>query len=112
MNSKLFVGNLPFSANEESLTQLFSKFGKVESATVITDQTTGRSKGFGFVELSSQEEAERAIAELNGKDFEGRALRVDKAIPKESRGGDRRPRSDRRGGFGGGRSGGRGRDEY
>ena len=103
MNSKkLYVGGLPYSVSDEDLNQLFSAHGTVESANVITDRNTGRSKGFGFVEMSAQSEAEAAIEALNGTDFEGRNITVNEAKPRESRGGSRG-----RGGFGGG--GGRNR---
>lgn len=98
MGKKLYVGNLPYSATESSLTDLFSQFGQVDSARIITDRDSGRSKGFGFVEMGNDGDAEKAISELNGKEFEGRALTVNEARPQE-------PRS---GGFGGGGGGGRG----
>jgi RNA recognition motif-containing protein len=120
MGKKLFVGNLPFSATDSSLEQIFAQAGTVESAKVITDRDTGRSKGFGFVEMSSDAEATDAIAKFNGADYEGRPMTVNEARPMAPRegggggggrggfgGGDR----DRggRGGFGGGGGGGRGR---
>jgi RNA recognition motif-containing protein len=98
MGKKLYVGNLPFSATEQSLNDTFSQFGRVDSAKIITDRDTGRSKGFGFVEMSSDAEASAAIAKLNGADMEGRNLTVNEAkpmAPREDRGGGR--------GFGGGR---------
>lgn len=98
MGKKLYVGNLPFAAVDENLVEIFSQCGKVESAKVISDRETGRSKGFGFVEMSSDAEAQAAIAKFNGADFDGRALTVNEARPME-------PRT---GGFGGG-GGGRGR---
>lgn len=101
MGKKLYVGNLPYSANEDSLTEWFSQFGTVESARLITDRENGRSKGFGFVEMSTEEEAEKAISEMNGKEVEGRALTVNEARPQE-------PRSGGFGGGGGGRRGGGG----
>jgi RNA recognition motif-containing protein len=85
MAQKLYVGNLPYSANDESLRNHFSQAGTVASATVITDRMSGRSKGFGFVEMSSDEEAQKAIEMFNGKDFEGRNLTVNEARPKEER---------------------------
>ena len=100
MGKKLYVGNLPYSATEDTLNEMFSQAGTVESARIITDRDSGRSKGFGFVEMSTDEEAERAIADLNGKEVEGRALTVNEARPQENRGGG--------GGFGGGGGGGRG----
>ncbi len=96
MNSnKLYVGGLPYSVTDDRLEELFSEHGTVESARVITDRMTGRSRGFGFVEMSSQEEAQQAIDKLNGTDLEGRSLTVNEAKPKEQRSGG--------GGGGGGR---------
>lgn len=98
MGKKLYVGNLPFSATDHSLSDAFAQFGRVESAKIITDRDTGRSKGFGFVEMSSDAEATQAISRLNGTDFEGRTLTVNEAKPME-------PRENRGGGgrgFGGG----------
>lgn len=97
MGKKLFVGNLPFSATDESLQQIFAQAGTVESAKVIMDRDTGRSKGFGFVEMSSDAEAADAIAKFNGADFSGRPMTVNEA----------KPMAPREGGRGGG--GGRGR---
>lgn len=85
MNKKLYVGNLPYSATEDVLQDIFSKAGKVESAAVITDRNSGRSKGFGFVEMSSEKEAKKAIEMLNGKDFEGRNIVVNEARPMQPR---------------------------
>lgn len=106
MAKKLYVGGLPYSTTQDALRDAFSQAGTVESATIITDKMTGRSKGFGFVEMSSDEEANAAIEMWNGKDFEGRKLTVNEARPM----GDRPPRRDGgfnrgggRGGFGGGR---------
>lgn len=97
MGTKLYVGNLPFSASEETLTEKFASAGAVTSATIIKDRDTGRSKGFGFVEMGSDSEAEQAISTLNGADFGGRAMVVSEARPQA-------PRTDRPGGgFGGGR---------
>ena len=93
MGNKLYVGNLPFSITEDRLHQLFSQSGKVESATIITDRDTGRSKGFGFVEMSTEQEAADAITKFNGTDFDGRSITVNEARPKAPREG---------GGFGGG----------
>jgi len=101
MGRKLFVGNLPFSVTDESLQQLFAEAGTVESAQVIIDKFSGRSKGFGFVEMATEEEATKAVSMLNGKDVEGRALTVNEA----------RPPAPREGGFGGGRGGGGGRGD-
>ena len=101
MGKKLYVGNLPFSATELSLTEAFSQCGTVESAKIITDRDSGRSKGFGFVEMSSDSEATDAIAKFNGSEYEGRAMTVNEARPME-------PRDNRGGGGGGGRGGDRG----
>jgi len=95
---KLYVGNLPYSTTDSDLQGLFEEFGTVESAQVIIDRDSGRSKGFGFVEMASDQEAQAAINALNGKEVEGRALTVNEAKPREDRGG----RSGR-GGYGGGR---------
>lgn len=103
MGKKLYVGNLPFSVTEGSLTDLFSPFGTVESCNLITDRATGRSKGFGFIEMSSDEEATKAIEALHGKDCDGRALTVNEARPQEPRTGGG---GGGRGGFGGGGGGG------
>lgn len=85
MGKKLFVGNLPWSMTEESLQQLFSEAGTVESATIIRDKMSNRSKGFGFVEMSTEEEAKAAIDAINGREIEGRALTVNEAKPMENR---------------------------
>jgi cold-inducible RNA-binding protein len=102
MGAKLYVGNLPYSVTEESLQRHFAQHGSVVSARIITDKFSGRSKGFGFVEMSSDEDAERATAALNGTDFEGRNIVVSEARPQEPRapgtgpaGGGRPPRRDR-----------------
>ena len=108
MGKKLYVGSLPFSATEESLRDLFASIGEVESVSVITDRDTGRSKGFGFVEMSSAEDAKKAIEELNGKTFMERALVVNEARPQQPR--QRRGFGGGSGGFGGGRGSGYGRD--
>ncbi len=100
---KIFVGNFAFSTTESDLRQWFEPHGAVESATVVTDRDTGRSRGFGFVEMPNNSEADAAIAALNGKDEGGRALTVNEARPKAERTG---------GGFRGGRGGGGGRDDY
>ena len=102
MSSKLYVGNLSFSANEQDLEDVFGEIGTVESVNIITDRDTGRSRGFGFVEMSSQEEAQNAISELDGKEVEGRNLKVNEAKPRENRGGG--GRGGNRGGYGGGGS--------
>jgi cold-inducible RNA-binding protein len=102
MNAKLYVGNLPYSANEEDLKTLFAQAGTVASVTLITDRASGRAKGFGFVEMGSQAEAEEAIRMFNEYDFGGRALKVSVARPPEERG--NRPRrggpGQQRGGYG------------
>lgn len=85
MTNKLYVGNLPFSAGEAEVRELFAKQGTVESVRVITDAYYGRSKGFGFVEMATDEEADAAVEALNGSEMDGRALRVDKAHPREPR---------------------------
>ncbi len=85
MTKKLYVGGIPYSSTEESLKDFFSKVGEVVSASIIIDKMTGRSKGFGFVEMSTEEEAQTAIDQLHGEDFEGRTLTVDEARPKEER---------------------------
>jgi RNA recognition motif-containing protein len=90
MGKKLYVGNLTYSITDSDLEQLFSPHGAVESAQVIMDRDTGRSKGFGFVEMKTEQEAQTAIAALNGKEVEGRALTVNEAKPREDRGGGRR----------------------
>jgi RNA recognition motif-containing protein len=100
MGRKLYVGNLAYGVKDSDLEDLFAAHGTVDSAQVIMDRDTGRSKGFGFVEMSSDQEAQAAISALNGKDNGGRALTVNEAKPKESRSGG--------GGGGGGKSGGGG----
>jgi len=109
MTSKLYVGNLPFSTDEKSLEDFFSKAGSVASVKIVKDPYNGRSKGFGFVEMGSSEEADRAVTELNGADMGGRNLKVDKARPKEE-GAPRRGGFDRGGDRGGPRGGGFGGD--
>ncbi len=129
MGKKLYVGNLSYDVDSSALEQLFAAHGTVESAQIINDRDTGRSKGFGFVEMSSDEEAQKAIAALNGQEHGGRALTVNEAKPREDRprgggggygggggGGGRGGygggggRGGGRGGFGGGGGGGGGRD--
>ena len=93
MGKKLYVGNLSYSVSSSDLEQMFSAHGTVESAEVINDRATGQSKGFGFVEMNSDEEAQAAISSLDGKEFEGRAIKVNEAKPRENRsygGGGRR----------------------
>jgi len=93
---KLYVGNLSFQTSSEELQQLFAQAGTVESANVVEDRETGRSRGFGFVEMATKEEGEAAIQQFNGKEMNGRSLTVNEARPREDRGGGGR------GGFGGG----------
>ena len=108
MSKNIYVGNLPFEATADDLREAFGQFGTVTRAQVVSDRDTGRSRGFGFVEMS--EGGDEAIAKLNGTDFQGRTLTVNEAKPREDRprsgGGDRGPR---RGGGGGGYGGGGGR---
>ncbi len=90
MGKKLYVGNLPFSATDQILADTFAQCGTVESSKIIMDRDSGRSKGFGFVEMSSEAEAANAITKFNGADYEGRAMTVNEAkpmVPRESRGG-------------------------
>ncbi len=100
MGKKLYVGNLSYSVSDSELESMFAEFGQVDSARVISDRDSGRSKGFGFVEMANDNEAQAAIEAMNGKENNGRALTVNEAKPLE-------PRGDR-GGFGGGRRGDRG----
>ena len=103
MGKKIYVGNLAFSVSSSDLQQMFEEFGTVQSAQVIMDRDTGRSKGFGFVEMSSDAEAQAAIDALNGKSVDGRNLTVNEARPREERGGG--GERGGRGGYGGGRGG-------
>ncbi|MGH9928925.1 MAG: RNA recognition motif domain-containing protein [Pyrinomonadaceae bacterium] len=103
MSMKLYVGNLSFQTSSEDLQELFAQAGTVESASVVEDRETGRSRGFGFVEMSSKEEGEAAIAQYNGKEVNGRNLNVNEAKPREDRGG-----RGGGGGYGGNRGGGGG----
>lgn len=130
MATKLFVGNLSFRTTSEELRDLFAQSGTVESASVIEDRETGRSRGFGFVEMATQEDATAAVEQFNGKDFGGRNLTVNEARPREERsgggggrggggggrggygGGGGGNRSGGGGGYGGGGGGGGGRDDY
>ncbi len=106
----LFVGNLPHSTTEAELRSLFEPFGAIDRVSVVTDRETGRSRGFAFVEMTNANEAEKAIAGLNGKEVGGRALKINEARPKEkSFGGGGRGQGGGRGGYGGG---GGGRDDY
>ena len=106
MTKRLFVGNLSYQTTENDLTTLFEQAGQVDSVSIITDRDTGRSKGFAFVEMSS-EDADKAITQFNGTEINGRALNVNEARPREDR-------SSNRGGYGGGRNsgGGGGRGGY
>ncbi len=97
MSMKLYVGNISFNTSNQDLNDLFGAIGTVESANIIEDRETGRSRGFGFVEMASQAEGENAIAQLNGKEVDGRALKVNEAKPQENRSG-----GGGRGGYGGG----------
>src|SRR5918992_3336821 len=100
MGRRLYVGNLPYSATEDQLTELFSRAGKVDNVRVMRDMATGRARGFAFVEMGSDEDAQKAISEFHEQQMEGRALVVNEARPKPE------------GGFGGGGGGGRGRGGY
>jgi cold-inducible RNA-binding protein len=111
MSVRLYVGNLPFSISESEVEEMFRQIGVVESTNLVTDRDTGRSRGFAFVEMDTREAAEAAIAELNGREIDGRALTVNEARPRENRaprGGGGGGRGF--GGGGGGRSGGFNRD--
>jgi cold-inducible RNA-binding protein len=113
MAMKLYVGNLSFQTSSEDLQQLFSQAGTVESASVVEDRDTGRSRGFGFVEMASKEEGEKAIEQFNGTDLGGRNLTVNEARPREDRGGrGGGGGGGGRGGYGGNRGGGGGRDNW
>jgi RNA recognition motif-containing protein len=101
MGTKLYVGGLPYSTTEQQLSELFAQQGSVTSAKVITDKFTGQSRGFGFVEMSTEEEAQKAITALNGTQLDGRTMTVNEAKPQEKRSGGG-------GGYGGGGGGDRG----
>ena len=105
MGKKLYVGNLSYETSQTDLETMFGAHGTVESAQVITDRDTGRSKGFAFIEMSSDSEAQSAISELDGQDCGGRALKVNEAKPRE-------PRTGGGGGYGGGGNRGGGRSRY
>ena len=105
MGRKLYVGNLAYGVSSSDLEQMFEPYGTVQSAQVIMDRDTGRSKGFGFVEMGSDQEAQAAIAAMSGKEVDGRQLTVNEAKPREDRGGGRGGYGGGRGGFGGGRRG-------
>jgi RNA recognition motif-containing protein len=113
MSKKLYVGNLSFQTTSQDLQELFGQAGMVDSASVIEDRDTGRSKGFAFVEMSTEDEAAAAIQQFNGKEVAGRALKVNEARPKENRGGGggRGFGGNRGGGFGGSGGGGNRRPE-
>ena len=102
MGRKLYVGNLTYGVSSSDLQQMFEPYGTVQSAQVIMDRDTGRSKGFGFVEMGSDQEAQAAIAAMSGKEVDGRQLTVNEARPREDRGGG----GGGRGGYGGGGGGG------
>jgi RNA recognition motif-containing protein len=106
MGKKLYVGNLTYDMADGDVSELFGSFGTVESAQVIMDRDTGRSKGFGFVEMKTEQEAKAAIEGLNGKEVNGRALTVNEAKPKTEGGGGRGGSGGGRGGYGGGGGGG------
>ena len=108
MGNKLFVGNLSFDATENDLQDLFAQAGPVNSVNIMQDRATGRARGFGFVEMASDADAEKAISMFNGKDFQGRALTVNEARPREERGGGGGGGGGYRGGGGGGYRGGGG----
>jgi len=108
---KLYVGNLSFNTSTQDLETMFGEIGTVESTNIIEDRETGRSRGFGFVEMSTKEEGQNAISTLNGKEIDGRALTVNEAKPRESNGGGgggNRGGGGGRGGYGGGGGGNRG----
>src|SRR5687768_10751961 len=117
MSTKLYVGNLAFQTTSQDLQEMFAQAGTVESASVVEDRDTGRSRGFAFVQMSTNEEASAAINQFNGKELGGRALKVNEAKPRENRGGGRsfdnnRGRSsNNRGGYGGGNKNGGGYGE-
>ena len=114
MSMKLYVGNLSFNTSNQDLNDLFGAIGTVESTNIIEDRETGRSRGFAFVEMSSQADGENAIAQLNGKEVDGRELKVNEAKPQENRsgGGGGGGRGGNRGGGGGGYGGGGGGGGY
>jgi RNA recognition motif-containing protein len=109
MAKKLYVGNLSYSTTEDDLREAFAKIGQVQSATLIIDQTNGRSKGFGFVEMASDEDAAKAISTMNGTSLFDRTITVNEARPKTERGGGGYGGGGGRGGDRGGYGGGRGR---
>ena len=102
---KMYVGNIPYNATEAELRELFSEYGEIESLQIMKDQVTDRSRGFGFIEMASDEDTKKAIEALDGKDFMGKSLKVNEAKPQQKRGGFQ----NRSSGYGGGRGTGRGR---
>jgi cold-inducible RNA-binding protein len=98
---KMYVGNIPYNASEEELKELFSEYGEIESLKIMKDQFTDRSKGFGFIEMANEQDAKKAIAALNGKDFKGKSLTVAEARPQQKR----QDFKKRSGGYGGGGTG-------
>ena len=105
MSTKLYVGNLSFQTTSQQLQDLFAQAGTVQSASIVEDRETGRSRGFAFVEMSSNEEAAAAISQFNGKDVGGRMLKVNEAKPRENRSGGGRSFDNNRGGYRGGNQG-------
>ena len=115
MGKKIYVGNLSFNVDSDQLSEVFAEFGTVDSVNVITDRETGRSKGFAFVEMSADSEAQAAIQKLNGMELSGRAMNISEAKPQEPRrsgGGGGGGGGGFRGGFGGGGGGGGGRRNF
>lgn len=110
MNKKLYVGSLPYSITEDQLRDLFAPFGALESVRIISDKYTGQSKGFGFVEFATEEDAQKAIDGVNGKEMSGRTLVVNEARPEQPR--ERSFGGGGGGGWGGGRGGGGGRGDF
>ncbi len=100
----IFVGNLSFGTTEDAVRSLFEAYGTIDRVSIVTDRETGQARGFGFVEMSNNTEGDRAIAELNGRELDGRAINVNEARPKEDRGGGGGNRGGRGGGGGGGRN--------
>ncbi len=106
MSTKLYVGNLSFNTSSQDLETMFAEAGTVQSANIVEDRETGRSRGFGFVEMSTKEEAQTAITTFDGKEFDGRSLKVNEAKPRENRNGGGGGGGGGRGGYGGGGGGG------
>lgn len=86
MSMRIYVGNLPYNMTQAELNDLFARFGEIESTTIVTDKYSGRSRGFGFVEMSNRDQAQKAIAELDGKDFHGRKLKISEALARKDKG--------------------------